>query len=87
MRDRFWINAWLFFATVTVLLSLMMGGLFLLNNAAQDSDEASVEEKEAIHAVTYELWNEAKVLVPASFFILLISAWIYIKFASRGKDE
>ncbi len=81
--DKFWINAWMFMVVVTVLSSLMMGGFLLLNNSAQNSDEASIKEKEAISGITYELWEEFKVLVPIILFVLLISAWVYIKFGKH----
>ena len=76
--DRFWINTWIFFAVVTVLASLMMGELFLLDNAAQNSDEASIEEKEAIHGIIEELWKEFRFLVPMALVILFATAISYI---------
>ena len=83
MKDRFWVNTWIFLLVVTALASLMMGGLFLMNNEAQNSDEASVEEKEAIDGITYELWKEARVLIPTSLLILITTALVYIKFGDK----
>ncbi len=83
--DKFWINMWIFFLIVTVLTCFMMAGLFGLNNAAQNSEEASIEEKEAIKGITYALWDDAKVLVPTGLFILLVTLIIYRKYGNHNE--
>lgn len=86
-EDRFWINTWMFFVIIVVLACFIMGVLFVMNNAIQNSDEATIEEIMAVEGITYELWNEFKILIPTMIIILIISAWVYIKFSKRGCSE
>lgn len=87
MNDRFWIKTWMFFVLVTVLSCLMMGLLFWFNSDVQHSEDIGMEGKELMDDMTFELWNEFKVLIPIMIILLSFSAWVYPRFVKGRNDD